>query len=818
MAEEALRLAAEVVDRFSAPIRDMTRQLSDLNKLAQKQSKEGVAYNKEHVKSFQSLQQSMHEFSNKLKGELAPAMAGLGVGAISLGGAIAAITTAVNDFGVNARKLGYLSRESGFGPEQIRVWEGVGDAIGATGEAMDEFISSFSQKMDQMRLWRGPLADWFKGQPNPDIRALGQALHDSTNNVVAFDDILSILSDKTGRYTVVQKEYLAQIAGLPKQFAYAGERVKEFYKAIEAETKPLLPGWEERALQFNLAMAKMKAAVKSLWDQAGDTFAPSFTKFLDETRTFLDENRPQIIQFFRDIGEWVRGGNWAGFAHDVRAVASALNTGAQALGGWKNVAEGLVAIKLVSWLGGVAGAFAAIGTAAAASMPALAPFLAAIAAIKGAEELVKNPLGALGLKGPRSIGGNIKELWGMMTGAPPASAKKMSYSPQEAASLIKGSFGGFESIGPNPLRAAQSSIRQGTRSNFPAEETLGGTDAINVIAVGTRKGVADGLWDFYNSYKALTQGGGGPGGMFGGGGGGFGGTGGTGARRASLEEGGAAETGAGPGAIAPMGGAAAAAAGAAVGTGGFLQAQRARMAAEVKNNPQLAKELAGVAILEDAHDPEGVIESLANRAAYTGKSLNSLIHGGFYGPVNRGQLPGAMRQLEGNPKLSARVQGAIDRVWAGENRLKGATDQGMPGDPNARWPGGRISPPGASRGAIYNDWAGGPGGHEGARRFREAQQAAVAAAERIRASSAGSPFGGDWSIPSSALQPRSSLMDDARRAGVVGSPQQNKISGEASLAIKLAGGLALSGGVKTGGDLFKSVSVERGRTPHAEMS
>lgn len=163
------------------------------------------------------------------------------------------------------------------------------------------------------------------------------------------------------------------------------------------------------------------------------------------------------------------------------------------------------------------------------------------------------------------------------------------------------------------------------------------------------------------------------------------------------------------------------------GTGSaYLVSQRAGMAAAARADPQLAAELRGVASTEDAYDPEGPIEALANRSAYLdsiGKhqSLHQLIHGGFYGPVNRGALPGAMAAIERNPALKAKLQAAIDKVWAGANRLKGATDQGSPGDPNAAWQGGRILPPGASRGAIYNDWGGGAG-HAATAKFRIDQQ------------------------------------------------------------------------------------------------
>jgi hypothetical protein len=78
--------------------------------------------------------------------------------------------------------------------------------------------------------------------------------------------------------------------------------------------------------------------------------------------------------------------------------------------------------------------------------------------------------------------------------------------------------------------------------------------------------------------------------------------------------------------------------------------------------------LRGLAVAEDAKDPAGVVESLANRSALTGKSIRELMHSGFCAPENKGRV---------RPNNDPKVQAAIDSVWAGSNRLKGATDQGV---------------------------------------------------------------------------------------------------------------------------------------------
>ncbi len=156
----------------------------------------------------------------------------------------------------------------------------------------------------------------------------------------------------------------------------------------------------------------------------------------------------------------------------------------------------------------------------------------------------------------------------------------------------------------------------------------------------------------------------------------------------------------------------------------YLKSQRSRAAEELKD-PTTRREVAGMLATEGERDPVPVMESLLNRQAYTGKSIHELLHSGFYGPVNRNELPGAMHTLDRDHARSQRLNKAIDTALAGSNLIKGATDQGLPTDPNGRWQGGRVE----RGGNVYNDWGGGAGGHEGARRFREHQQYFVNAAE-----------------------------------------------------------------------------------------
>ncbi len=231
----------------------------------------------------------------------------------------------------------------------------------------------------------------------------------------------------------------------------------------------------------------------------------------------------------------------------------------------------------------------------------------------------------------------------------------------------------------------------------------------------------------------------------------------------------------------------------------FLREQRARFADELKNNPQTRKELAALTTLEG--NPANVTEALMNRMAMIHGTIAKGMHSGFYGPINRGQLAGAMAALERNPKRMAQVNKAIDEVLAGRNVLRGATDQGMVSDPNGRWPGGRVY----GQDQVYNDWGGGPGGHEGARRFREAQQRQVeqgGSSIALHGEMLRKHFGHRSQRPAN-------LLSHAQRAGLMGQP--DSLTGNASLDINLNG---FPRGTRTATEIsgmFKQVRLNRGK-------
>jgi hypothetical protein len=77
VADESLILAAQVVDQFSAPIRDMQRQLRSLTDANKKSHIEGTSLAKTHGTEFGKLRESVSKTSEVFRREFAPVFKGV---------------------------------------------------------------------------------------------------------------------------------------------------------------------------------------------------------------------------------------------------------------------------------------------------------------------------------------------------------------------------------------------------------------------------------------------------------------------------------------------------------------------------------------------------------------------------------------------------------------------------------------------------------------------------------------------------------------------------------------------------------------------
>ena len=114
-----------------------------------------------------------------------------------------------------------------------------------------------------------------------------------------------------------------------------------------------------------------------------------------------------------------------------------------------------------------------------------------------------------------------------------------------------------------------------------------------------------------------------------------------------------------------------------------LAGSRKALMDELDRDPALKRDVIKTASMENRGSPakmQAVIESMVNRSKMNGyRSLRQAITSGFYGPVNRGGLRGALSEKDARDG-----EVALKRVAGGSNMIGYRTDQGMLTDPGAR--------------------------------------------------------------------------------------------------------------------------------------
>jgi hypothetical protein len=335
--EEAMVLAARVVDQFSPTLKSLQRSLRSLSAETNAFHKGGIAQSKSHSESLLALRREVTAVGDHVKAGLTPALAGLGISGLSAAAGIAAVTKSVVDFAGSARHLSFLSRQTGLTVNQLRVLEQLADRIGSSSEAMDQGLAGLSARMD--KLSRNPLNvlrqtfEAMNVRPDPAVITEWSRLIESLKNLPRGEQLGKILAEVDKIKHQDLKRVFLEAFGLPQEFANkTGKELQDSIDEIRKRLKPLTDDQIKAGIGFQESIENLKTSLTGLRDSIGADLAGSLKGVADEVDKFAsnEENIASLSEAIRSLagglGELLKAFRSFADSPELKSFENFLNT------------------------------------------------------------------------------------------------------------------------------------------------------------------------------------------------------------------------------------------------------------------------------------------------------------------------------------------------------------------------------------------------------------------------------------------------------------------------------------------------------------
>jgi Phage tail lysozyme len=368
--DEVLRMVATARDNASGPLRKVEDALRGLGKSGGEQARL-------FRENFGAVHEQMKKVGEVAKTGVAPAIDAIGVSSLSAVGAVAALVGGLKSFVDQGTDVAAFGRKVQLTTNTIRGLEGVADKFHVDPGALRAGEQAFSDIMYKLRRHHDDLGLFSRRRSfAEELAATPETIEGNEKALKIYLDTLEKIKKEHGEPTAraFSKEMTGTDAWVDMirdgvgALEEARKRYRQFAGDLDGKSgEKWVSNWSD-----------FKASIEGVRNAVGNALLPDLTELAVQAREFFSENKVEIS---REIVASVR---------EIGAALHGINTGVQAIGGWKTVFEGLAALKLAElalniWkvvraLGGMA----ALGTPPAWVMAMLAIPAAGAAATTGA--------------------------------------------------------------------------------------------------------------------------------------------------------------------------------------------------------------------------------------------------------------------------------------------------------------------------------------------------------------------------------------------------------------------------------------------------
>lgn len=335
MAEaDSLRMVAEVVDKFSGPLRALRSHLQSM-------SRDGAAHAEVVQKGMQRVEGAARSAGQATGTVLNPALAAVGVTGLGVVAALTGVGTALRSFGGSVSSLAMLGRETGVAADQLRVIQGVMGRFGIEADASGAAIKTFAQNMRLARDGIGPIMEFLRTQGRTAegrryFNDLADSLRNTKDNGEALTKALEALEniqDPAGRATFAER--ILGNADLGRLGDKHLGPIRKLREEIAKSLGPLDPATVQAAEQFDRSMGQLQTTMKKLGTAIATEAMPHVTEFVRGMESLVKGGREDVTgplrEGVREIGTALSAIDWKAAKEDATDFLKGTAEGAKGL-------------------------------------------------------------------------------------------------------------------------------------------------------------------------------------------------------------------------------------------------------------------------------------------------------------------------------------------------------------------------------------------------------------------------------------------------------------------------------------------------------
>ena len=355
--DDALRMTAEVVDKFTGPLGALKKQMQAL-------AAEGGVHTDTLTKGFGKIEGGARAAEKAVASGLNPALSVVGITGLSAAAAVSGVAVAMRNFAAGAASLGALSRETGQTADNLRILGAVAGKFGIEQESVASGTKAFAAQMREFGRGIGETYQWLNRQGRDE--AGRKHFQDFAADLRATTDrgeqLRKVLREMENIQDPTERGMFAEKFFGSADFGRLGDKhfgpILEMWKRTAQKLGPLDPAAVKSAEDFERTMSDLRTSMQKLGTVVGQEVLPYASQFTTWLSDIVGGQRSDVTKALREgLGEirkeldaidWKSAGEQAkgfftgsiGFANDL---VKALKAAATLLGALKDLKDGNVA-------------------------------------------------------------------------------------------------------------------------------------------------------------------------------------------------------------------------------------------------------------------------------------------------------------------------------------------------------------------------------------------------------------------------------------------------------------------------------------------